>query len=534
AEKALTAFDDFVGPTVATPVTVNQQPAISWNFDDGNASDLTGNGLDGQLGGDAAIVDADPRGLGSGLFQKRISDVGPFDITGIPKGEGYRVYAFLDANGNGKFERSEPSGFADGTVDLSNSIDVIQIALSEPPIIVQAPVETEARVGGAAELSVVAAGTAPFSYQWFFNNEPLTDTGNVTGSTTATLKLADIASEDFGIYTVEVSNALGSVVAGGPLVEQVTGFPITGSVTYDGPVGRPGDKALALDGDGDFVETTLTDLSGSELTIQYWFKGSSLQSAVRQQSGGWVVAGWNNLHILSHDGGVDGVAIGEGAVDGEWHHVALTWKQGTTNGFASYVDGQLVAARDSIDEPIPAHDAALYFGAFNGVGEFSNGMLDEISVWNRALSAAEIASNYKNGLGGDEEGLLGYWNFDDGTAADLSPGGHDGTLGGDASIVESPLRAGAGTVYVQTSVTKQNNRTLCVDGVDGHAVVDTLTNLSGSEITIQYWFKGESIQSSVRQQAGGWIVSGWNGLHILSNDGGVGGISAGENVTDGN
>ncbi|MEM9164208.1 MAG: DUF3352 domain-containing protein [Cyanobacteria bacterium P01_F01_bin.4] len=38
AEKALTAFDDFVGPDVATPVTVNQQPAVSWNFDDGSGA----------------------------------------------------------------------------------------------------------------------------------------------------------------------------------------------------------------------------------------------------------------------------------------------------------------------------------------------------------------------------------------------------------------------------------------------------------------------------------------------------------------
>ncbi|MEO1402363.1 MAG: DUF3352 domain-containing protein, partial [Cyanobacteria bacterium J06635_1] len=38
AEKALTAFDDFVGPTVATPIKINQQPAISWNVDNGSGA----------------------------------------------------------------------------------------------------------------------------------------------------------------------------------------------------------------------------------------------------------------------------------------------------------------------------------------------------------------------------------------------------------------------------------------------------------------------------------------------------------------
>ncbi|NCF94978.1 MAG: hypothetical protein GWQ05_29065 [Verrucomicrobiaceae bacterium] len=504
-----------------------------WNFDDGTVTDLTEQGFDGELGGDAAIIDADPRGLGSGLFQTRSNGVGAFEITGVPKGQGYLVYAFLDANGDGKFQRTEPSGFASDVVDLDDSVTNVEISLTEPPFIVTEPTEIETPLGGAAEIAVVAAGSAPLSYEWRFNNEPLVDGGSISGANSATLTLSDVTADNFGVYTVEVSNALGSVVAGALLSEQVSGFPIAGTVTFDGPIGRADDKALVLDGDGDFVETPITDLSGPELTIQYWFKGSSLQSAVRQQSGGWVVAGWNNTHILSHDGVTDGVAIGEGAVDGDWHHIALTWKQGSTDGFASYVDGVLIDARDSINEPIPAHNAALYFGAFQGAGEFSNGMLDEVSVWSRALSASEIASGYQNSLTGEEQGLVGYWNFNDGTATDLSPNNNDGTLNGDAAIVDSPFRNGAGTVYVQTARTKLNNQTLCVDGVDGHAVVEEITDLSGSELTVQYWFKGSSNQSAVRQQGAGWIVAGWNGQHILSNDGGTSGIPLGDGYNDG-
>ena len=60
-----------------------------------------------------------------------------------------------------------------------------------------------------------------------------------------------------------------------------------------------GNRSLLLDGNVDSVAIeSLSDLSGPELTIQYWFKGSSIQSAVRQQSGGWIVAGWNNICLL--------------------------------------------------------------------------------------------------------------------------------------------------------------------------------------------------------------------------------------------
>jgi hypothetical protein len=212
---------------------------------------------------------------------------------------------------------------------------------------------------------------------------------------------------------------------------------------------RTGNQVLELDGNGDFATTTLTDLSGSELTVQYWFRGSVSQSAVRQQSGGWIVSTWNGLHILSHDGGVNGVNAGANLTDGQWHHVAVTWKQGTPGGFASYLDGKPVAKRDSANSPIPNHNAQLYFGAFNGAGEFSNGELDEISVWRRALSGSEIAATFRSSLNGSEEGLAGYWNFDTGQGTDLSPGGNHAELNGEAAIVSADIPA-MGAVFTET------------------------------------------------------------------------------------
>ena len=42
----------------------------------------------------------------------------------------------------------------------------------------------------------------------------------------------------------------------------------------------PGNQVLTLDGSGDYVIVPdLIDLSGYELTIQCWFRGSSIQSA---------------------------------------------------------------------------------------------------------------------------------------------------------------------------------------------------------------------------------------------------------------
>ncbi len=154
----------------------------------------------------------------------------------------------------------------------------------------------------------------------------------------------------------------------------------TGSVHVSTWHPQTGNKSLKLDGAGDFVNVGAVDLSGSALSIEYYFRGSSIQSAVRQQSGGWIVAGWSGLHILSNDGGVSGISAGANATDERWHHVVLTWEQGAADGFRSYLDGELVDSRDASNDPIPDHAADLFLGSIGGTGEFANGELDEVAV----------------------------------------------------------------------------------------------------------------------------------------------------------
>ena len=61
-----------------------------------------------------------------------------------------------------------------------------------------------------------------------------------------------------------------------------------------------------FDGSGDYIQTVAKLPTGDEITIEYWFKGTNLQSAVRQQDGSnYIVAGWSNQHIISVDGVTD-------------------------------------------------------------------------------------------------------------------------------------------------------------------------------------------------------------------------------------
>ncbi|TAL07251.1 MAG: DUF1565 domain-containing protein [Verrucomicrobia bacterium] len=76
------------------------------------------------------------------------------------------------------------------------------------PAITSQPQDQSAAVGQGALFSVTATGTAPLSYQWFFNtNSP------IANATNATHAISNVSSNDAGGYSVRVSNSAGAVTS---------------------------------------------------------------------------------------------------------------------------------------------------------------------------------------------------------------------------------------------------------------------------------------------------------------------------------
>src|SRR5262249_5498738 len=74
----------------------------------------------------------------------------------------------------------------------------------------------------------------------------------------------------------------------------------------------------------------------------------------------------------------------------EWYHLAVTRSRGT---FTIYVNGAPVASEKS-DIIIPNPNAPLTIGQGEGGGFFS-GLIDEVAIYDRALSPDEVKARWK-------------------------------------------------------------------------------------------------------------------------------------------
>jgi DNA/RNA endonuclease G (NUC1) len=81
------------------------------------------------------------------------------------------------------------------------------------PSIIAGPTSKAVNTGTNAGLSVTAIGTAPLSYRWRKAGVPLTDAGNVSGTTTATLLFTSATAANAGDYDVVITNSLGSATS---------------------------------------------------------------------------------------------------------------------------------------------------------------------------------------------------------------------------------------------------------------------------------------------------------------------------------
>jgi len=125
------------------------------------------------------------------------------------------------------------------------------------------------------------------------------------------------------------------------------------------------------------------------------------------------------------------------ASNDQWIHFAMVYDQ---TALTLYVNGNFMAGMVG-SQKMPTGGGMLAtvrtmltIGG-NPRGAYFNGAIDEFRMWNVARSQAEIMATMGTKLVGNEDGLVGYWQFDDGTGTTAKDSvtttghtAHDGTL----------------------------------------------------------------------------------------------------------
>ncbi len=103
------------------------------------------------------------------------------------------------------------SVIVNNTFNSLESDEAVLEVIYSPPHITMQPLSLTRVAGMTATFSVNALGDQPLFYQWQKNGTNLTDSGNISGSSTSTLTLAFLTVADDGNYSVIVSNSVHSV-----------------------------------------------------------------------------------------------------------------------------------------------------------------------------------------------------------------------------------------------------------------------------------------------------------------------------------
>jgi hypothetical protein len=125
------------------------------------------------------------------------------------------------------------------------------------------------------------------------------------------------------------------------------------------------------------------------------------------------------------------------ATNDQWIHFAMVYDQ---TAVTLYVNGVYMAGVQG-SQKMPAGGGMLATARTmltiggNPRGAYFNGAIDEFRMWNIARSQADIMATMGTKLVGNEDGLVGYWKFDDGTGTTAKDSvttaghtAHDGTL----------------------------------------------------------------------------------------------------------
>ena len=268
------------------------------------------------------------------------------------------------------------------------------------------------------------------------------------------------------------------------------------------------DQAVAFDGVDDYLVAANGPANrvGPTLSVAAWIRPDSIgasgnviaSTAATKSNNGWL--------LFVHRDGVGFSLLGSGTESmtghplplGKWSHVVAVLD--ADGMMAYYVDGQLAyQGAQVLSAPVPDEDDALLIGAnrppnSTTTGSFFKGMIDDLRVYNTALTASEVKSVY-------DEAPVMQLRFDEARGATaFADGARDGVSG---SCSGSACPAAGDAVQGQIGLAAQ------FDGID-----DLVTLAADSRLDPASWSVGAWVKPAGSQPTPQRLVSKGSGTTL--------------------
>ncbi len=329
-------------------------------------------------------------------------------------------------------DASNPSRYYNGLIDEATIYNTALTAAQiqgiyaagkcvPPPYFVVEPVSQTTFAGGSVTFTAAATGQSPLAYQWQFNGT------NITGATQTALNLTNVSLANTGSYSVAVSNAAETITSSNAILTVI----VPGTACTPGPTGlvawwraennavdtagtnngifqggigfAAGEVSQAFSFNGVDAALQIPDSPNlnftgtSPMSVEFWAYRTGSQSVMHflgKRTPGCGSAWEYQLGFDPTDGlffvgaGSSGVFTGVQMPLNTWMHLAGIFDGST---FRFYTNGVLAGTGSGTLGSFTS--VPLIIGTSGGCPYFA-GLIDEVSIYNRALSAGEVQSIY--------------------------------------------------------------------------------------------------------------------------------------------
>jgi hypothetical protein len=370
-------------------------------------------------------------------LQANVSGSGPFTYQWLRNG-----IIIPDAtDATFKIITAQSSDSGSYTVQVNNHgggllSDAATVKVLAPPLIMIPPGSQIAGVGETITFNVAASGDQPISYRWIHNGQ------DIPGAIGSSLVLPNVLRTQAGIYTVVLSNPVGSITSAPPAVLTISGSSVcpgapagmvgwwrgeqnssdyagandakwNGTVAY--APGEVGD-GFVLDGQASFLEipdAKAWNFNTSDFSFELWANFNNVFASDIGGDGSSVFLGHNEgtgprnkwffgfgggqLYLYVRSPNIAAKFLAQAPFNPlphQWYHLALTRRSGV---FTTFVNG-IAQGSETNSIAIPDASAPLRIGESQGL--LMDGMLDEVSIYQRALSLSEIENIFRSGSAG--------------------------------------------------------------------------------------------------------------------------------------